>query len=164
MEAQQPVIPSKSGLQLLSSKLIYALVAFVALVGGVVYKMGWFSKVPSGETISAAVSAVSTVAKNTPILRAKVPDVFDGEVPPHSEDSLVSKTLHKQATSPLSFKLESTAPVATTPKNETTLVESLVTSEPVSAVKLDRSLPTITLNTDTPASAESEISNISINI
>ena len=162
MEAQQPVMPSKSGLQLLSSKLIYALVAFVALVGGVVYKMGWFSKVPSGESISAAVSAVSAVAKNTPILRAKVPDVFDGEVPPHSEAPLVSKTIHKQEASPVSTEV--TEVVSHASASDTALIEPVVATEPVSSIKLDRSLPTITLNTDTPASAESEISNISINI
>jgi hypothetical protein len=151
-------------LQLLSSKIIYALVAFVALVSGVVYKMGWFSKVPSGETISAAVSAVSAVAKNTPILRAKVPDVFDGEVPPHSEEPLVSETLQKQAAAIVSAQLDASAPVATTPKNETALVESVVPPEAVSSIKLDSSLPNITLNTDTPASDEAEMANISINI
>ena len=162
MEAQQPVMPSKSGLQLLSSKLIYALVAFVALVGGVVYKMGWFSKAPSGESVSAAVSAVSAVAKNTPILRAKVPDVFDGEVPPHSEAPLVSKTIYKQEASPVSTEV--TEVVSHASASDTALIEPVVATESVSSIKLDRSLPTITLNTDTPASAESDISNISINI
>ena len=162
IEAQQPVIPSKTSLQLLSSKLVYALVAFVALVSGVVYKMGWFSKVPSGETVSAAVSAVSAVAKNTPILRAKVPDVFDGEVPPHTDEPLVSETFPKQEASPVSTAV--TEVVSPASASDTALIEPVMTTEPVSSIKLDSSLPSITLNTDTPASAENEMPNISINI
>lgn len=162
IEAQQPVISSKSGFQLLSSKLIYALVAVVALVTGVVYKMGWLSKVPSGGTVSAAVSAVSTVAKNTPILRAKVPDVFDGEVPPHSEEPVVSETLHKQEASPASTEVTADVPPASA--SDTGLIETVVATDPVSSIKLDSSLPSITLNTDVPTTAKAEMPNISINI
>ena len=162
IEAQQPVIPSKSGFQLLSSKLIYALVAVVALVTGVVYKMGWLSKAPSGETVSAAVSAVSAVAKNTPILRAKVPDVFDGEVPPHSEEPLISETLPKQEASPVSTA--ATEVVSPASASDTALIEPVVPTDPVSSIKLDSSLPSITLNTDVPTTAEAEMPNISINI
>lgn len=146
----------------MSSKLIYALVAVVALVTGVVYKMGWLSKAPSGETVSAAVSAVSAVAKNTPILRAKVPDVFDGEVPPHSDEPLVSETLQKQDACPASTEV--TADVSPASASNAALIEPVVATDPVSSIKLDSSLPSITLNTDVPTSAEAEMPNISINI
>ena len=146
--------------RILSSKFIYGLVAAIALISGLLYKMGWLSKVPMVNTVSSTISAASTVVKNTPILRFKQTDVFDGEVPPY-EDSKPNSVVSQQK-----FESESTSSIEAIDNSTVEpIIENIDTEnfKPSSSIKLDTSAPTITLAKNPISNSENQ-PTISINI
>ena len=176
-DPQQAAATSKSGLQLLSSKFVYALVALVALVGGLVYRMGWLTKMPSASAVTSAATAISTITKNTPILRQEVPDVFDGQIPPHTVEPTapVSSTVDKGTTAPdwqLTTAPEAMSASATVSEGASGGAEVIdqASAQPLTSIKLNTGAPEITLETQTiseatlPVVNTEQLPNIAINI
>jgi hypothetical protein len=173
-DPQQAAATSKSGLQLLSSKFIYALVALVALVGGLVYRMGWFTKMPSASAVSTAATTISTITKNTPILRQKVPDVFDGQIPPHTVESTaqIAATIDRGTTASEAAASEPTSASATVSEGASGAAKVIGQPEaqPLTSIKLNTGTPEITLDAPTiseatlPVANTEKLPNIAINI
>lgn len=137
--------------------------ALVALVGGLAYRMGWLSKVPSVSAVSAATTAITSAAKNTPVLRKEVPDVFDGQIPPHTVEPATGAAAPAEAAPPTVI-----APDA--PSGSSPVVEQPAKAQPLTSIKLNTGAPEISLDAPsvsealTPSGIENALPHISINL
>ena len=85
MTSQEQLEVSTPLLAVISKKFMYIIIAIGALLVGFAYRFGLFGK--SGSVAAQALSTAGyTVIKNTPLHKLEVPDVFDGTVPPHSDN------------------------------------------------------------------------------
>ena len=138
--------------------------ALVALVGGLAYRMGWLSKVPSVSAVSAATSAIASAAKNTPVLRKEVPDVFDGQIPPHSVEPATGAAAPAEASAPLPVT------AAKALSGASPVVEQPATAQPLTSMTLNTGAPEISLDAPsvsealTPSGIENALPHISINL